>query len=391
MTDPLGQSQVIPYVKGLSKKGYQFILMSYEKRDRFKNFGNVIREHLEEDRITWKPFRYHKKFSVIATLYDLFIGFFFLLFFIPKNKVKLIHCRSYISSILGLLFKRIYGTKFIFDMRGFWADERIEGGIFKSKLLYKFFKWLEKLFLLNADATISLTRNAVDEMRNWKYMKENDLEKIHHITTCCNIDLYAPVLKRRLEKNIDFSKLTFVYVGSIGPWHSFEKIKSFVKTVYFHFPMSKFKMIINWGMEEFIDHIKEEKYDESRFIIDSLPHNQIPSALLDTDIGFFFIPPVYAKKSSSPTKLGELLAAGIPVITGHSIGDVDYLVENNKIGYIVKNFTEEEYLMGVNYIIQLLKQDKEKLASRCLDVANDYFSLNKGVEKYSLIYESILR
>ena len=42
MTDPLGQSQVIPYLQGLTGKGYHFSLVSFEKKNRFKEKGNQI-------------------------------------------------------------------------------------------------------------------------------------------------------------------------------------------------------------------------------------------------------------------------------------------------------------------------------------------------------------
>ena len=32
MTDPLGQSQVLPYLAGLSKKGFRFHLISFENK-----------------------------------------------------------------------------------------------------------------------------------------------------------------------------------------------------------------------------------------------------------------------------------------------------------------------------------------------------------------------
>ncbi len=35
MTDPLGQSQVLPYIEGLSKYGYQYTLISCEKKRIF--------------------------------------------------------------------------------------------------------------------------------------------------------------------------------------------------------------------------------------------------------------------------------------------------------------------------------------------------------------------
>ena len=41
MTDPLGQSQVLPYILGLNKKGYQFTLVSFEKPERLEK-GKVM-------------------------------------------------------------------------------------------------------------------------------------------------------------------------------------------------------------------------------------------------------------------------------------------------------------------------------------------------------------
>ena len=35
MTDPLGQSQVIPYLAGLCKFGYRFTILSCDKQDRY--------------------------------------------------------------------------------------------------------------------------------------------------------------------------------------------------------------------------------------------------------------------------------------------------------------------------------------------------------------------
>lgn len=390
MTDPLGQSQVIPYVEGLTKKGYKFTVLSYEKPDRYKAFGRKIKKQLEESDIKWKPMMYHKKFSVLATLYDLFRGFLFLLVFIPRKKIKLIHCRSYISSILGLIFKKLYGTKFIFDMRGFWADERIEGGIFKNRFLYKFFKWLEKQFLLNADATISLTVNAIEEMKTWPYMSEEASGKIHHITTCSNTTFYNKTFNSRINKDFIDDKITFLYIGSIGPWHSYKEITGFVRYAYKNYPGSFFRMIINWGIEDFEKFVDEEKFDRNRFFIGSISHKEIPDALQDADIGFFFIPPVYAKKSSSPTKMGEMLAAGIPIITGHSIGDVDYLLEKHKIGCIIKEFNPASFKTSIESVKYLIKENKKELMDRCLYVANDYFSLENGIERYYLIYRNLL-
>ncbi len=52
MTDPLGQSQVLPYLKGLSKEGYHIHLLSYEKEDRYKEYSDKIRQICNEANIS---------------------------------------------------------------------------------------------------------------------------------------------------------------------------------------------------------------------------------------------------------------------------------------------------------------------------------------------------
>lgn len=390
MTDPLGQSQVIPYLIGLTKKGYNFTILSYEKHHRYIQFGETIRKQLRDNSIDWKPFRYHKRFSVAATSYDIFSGFLYLLFFIPVQRIRILHCRSYISSILGLLFRRIYGTKFIFDMRGFWADERLEGGIFKGKYLYHLFKYLEKQFIKNADAVIALTANSIDEMRTWPYISKKYNSKFYHITTCCDIKKFSQTYTLRTHKKNDIHSLNFVYVGSVGPWHSLPELTGFISLAYNYLPKSSFKILCNSSEEQFFRFIKSNKLNIDRFVISSVLHNEIANHLTGTDIGFFFIPPVYSKIASSPTKLGEMLSSGIPVITGHSIGDTDRLITDNQIGYVVRDFNETEYKKAIDYVINLILKDGDKLSERCLKAANDYFSLEKGIERYNEIYTKLI-
>ncbi len=67
----------------------------------------------------------------------------------------IVHCRSYITALAGIWMKRKWGVKFVFDMRGFWADERVDGNIWKLnnpifKLVYTFFKKKERAILVKS-------------------------------------------------------------------------------------------------------------------------------------------------------------------------------------------------------------------------------------------------
>ena len=135
MTDPLGQSQVIPYLAGLTKHGYKFTIISFEKFDNYQKRYASIASILKQTSINWAPLTYHKSPPVISTLYDLLMLRNKAIALHKKEKFQLVHCRSYVTSIIGLHLKKTFGIKFIFDMRGYWADERVDGKIWNVDAL----------------------------------------------------------------------------------------------------------------------------------------------------------------------------------------------------------------------------------------------------------------
>jgi len=140
--EPLGQSQVLSYLEGLSNERI-IHLISFEKLSDKKNqfLYNQVSERIKKANIHWHPLIYHKRPTALATLWDVLnatiLGFWLVL----RYRLRIVHARSYVPSITALLLKKFLGTRYIFDMRGFWADERIDGGIWnKSSYLYKISK-----------------------------------------------------------------------------------------------------------------------------------------------------------------------------------------------------------------------------------------------------------
>src|SRR5262245_61586455 len=71
--DPLGLSQILPYLEGLSRRGHVFDLVTFEKPERFGRVSDreSMEARLAASGIRWHPLRYHKRFSAAATAYDL--------------------------------------------------------------------------------------------------------------------------------------------------------------------------------------------------------------------------------------------------------------------------------------------------------------------------------
>src|SRR5438309_8996744 len=70
MLDPLGQSQVIPYLKELAKLGVEFTLVSFERPQAFTAEGlrrcQELQQELALSKIDWHKLRYHKTPSLPA-------------------------------------------------------------------------------------------------------------------------------------------------------------------------------------------------------------------------------------------------------------------------------------------------------------------------------------
>src|SRR5262245_34401358 len=78
MLDPLGQSQVLPYLRELAKRGVRFTLLSFERDKAFTPAGvtqcRQLREKLKTEGIEWHWLRYHQRLSIPATIYDVLAG-----------------------------------------------------------------------------------------------------------------------------------------------------------------------------------------------------------------------------------------------------------------------------------------------------------------------------
>jgi hypothetical protein len=244
MTDPLGQSQVLPYLKGLSDIGYEITLVSFEKKDRFDNLRAEIEKQTASKNINWQPLIYTKSPPVLSTVYDLMKLYFLCRKLHSVNHYTIIHCRSYITSLVGLWMKKKHNIKFVFDMRGFFADERVEGGIWNLKnpvfrWIYSFFKKKELQFFQQSDYTISLT-NKGKEIINSSICRGMNVN-IKVIPCCADLNhfdynRYSSVDRNKMREHlgVKISEFVISYSGSIGSWYMLSEMLDFFKVLLEH-------------------------------------------------------------------------------------------------------------------------------------------------------------
>jgi glycosyltransferase involved in cell wall biosynthesis len=397
MTDPLGQSQVIPYVIGLSKKGYEFHILSAEKPDAYARHQTEIADLLAEHKIHWHPVEYTKKPPLISTMRDIRTMKHLANDLHQRYHFSMTHCRSYISAFVGMMLKKTHQVPFLFDMRGFYADERVDGGLWKQsnpvfKVVYKYFKRKERHFFNGCDHLISLTENGKETIDALNF-KSLNVDDITVIPCCADLTHFDPkrindeqVKAYREKLNIKKDEFVLTYLGSIGTWYMPEEMLDFFSELLKSKPQSKFLIITKDDTKAMQTLAKEKQIPSEKLTFTSASRNEVPIMLKLTSISVFFIKPVFSKKASSPTKLAELLAMGVPVVCNGNVGDIDRIVEANKAGLVLNDFNPETYREVINQLPELVQTNPNHLRQ----VSNDLFSLKEGVSRYQKVYQKII-
>lgn len=392
LSDPLGQSQVLPYIFGLHSERFKFTIISFEKSTKAQDLSELT-EVLSDEGIEWIPLKYTKKPPVLSTIYDLFKLYKKVSKKYSIKKFDIVHCRSYITSLIGLRLKQKFNVQLIFDMRGFWADERVDGNIWNIKkpifkIIYSYFKKKEKAFLSHSDHVISLTHAG-------KRIIENEISPSSHapiqvIPCCVDNDHFNPSSVQDKEKirssvNIPKESMILGYVGSIGTWYMLSEMVDFYATLVEQNSQTVFLFVTKEPKKTIEEEFNRRGISTDRFRIISASRQEVPSYISIMNWSIFFIKPVFSKQASSPTKQGEIMSMGIPIICNNGIGDTNEIIEKYKSGVSTSEFSKQSYK---DVISQLFTQQYKQEDIRKGSI--DYFGLNKGIASYLKVYESCI-
>jgi glycosyltransferase involved in cell wall biosynthesis len=403
LREPLVQTQVLPYLREINKlENLKVSLLTFEPNFKEKWTNELIeaeKKNLAKEGINWYCLPYHKRPSAPATAYDVFRGALFTRKLIRREKIDILHARIHIPMLMAALAKKISRRKpkIIFDIRGFFPEEYTDAGVWKENgWLYKSVKRTEKWLLREANAFVILTEKGRKIL--FPESKETGFDKsdrpVEIIPCCVDFKRFELInetsrLEMRRKLNIE-NRRVIVYVGSFGGWYMTGEMADFFGTAKEQ-DDSTFALVLTQSNREMIAGLlKERGFSENDFLIRKVLPEEVPVYLSASDIAISFIKACYSKQASSPTKIAEYLACGLPVISNAGVGDLDSLIEVEDVGVISGGFTEADYLKVLQEIDKLKKQ--ANLATHCRAVALKHFDLYKiGGERYRKVYRYLLK
>lgn len=394
MTDPLGRSQVIPYLERLSAH-FSITILSFEKNTNFKKERERTSRVLHKSGIQWKPLRYTKRPAVLSTLWDMLKLYLAIQQQIRAHNVRLIHCRSYLTTLVALAFHR--KVKIIFDMRGFWIDERVDGKIWDTsqwlyKTIFHYLKRKERILLKESDAIVSLTQAAVPVIRSWQPPSAQAIPIT--VIPCCTDTAFfsrseqhlAVAATTKKQLGIPDHVLTIGYLGSIGTWYMLDEMLDFF-SVFRSRHAAIFLFITPDAPELIFTAATRKGVPHTAIKIIKANREEVPAYTLMMDVSIFFILPSFSKTASSPTKLGELMSLGIPVICNKGVGDVERIVTEENCGILVEAFSTTAYQRATE---ELMSMYDHRNTAAIRQSAIRRFSVDQGAAAYLSIYRNLI-
>ncbi|HXM46326.1 MAG TPA: glycosyltransferase [Pyrinomonadaceae bacterium] len=397
MLDPLGQSQVIPYLKELSRAGVRFTLLSFERPHAFTPQGiaqcSALQSELAQSEIDWHWLRYHQTPSLPATLYDVWAGARYASRLVRSKKIEMVHARSHIPATVALRLKRRFGVKMIFDVRGLMADEYADAGHWrKDSVAYRLTKSMEGRALAAADGVVTLTEKIWPVIKQWDSLR--DREVAHEvIPSCADLELFSFSQEQRSRRRNELAlqdRFVLIYSGSIDGWYLTESMADFFVTMQKQKNNAHFLWLTPSRHKRVHDLMKARGFGESDYTVLAATSRDVPSYLSAGDAGVAFIKPCFSKLASSPTKYAEYLGCGLPLIINAGVGDSDILITREEVGALVSNFDEADYAKAAA-VVEDLAGHPEQTRARTREVAERLFDVRRiGAERYARLYREVL-
>lgn len=392
--EPLGESQVVSYLERLAER-VAITLLTFEKRSDLAEASRVavMRQRLEGAGITWIPRPYHKRPAVLSTVYDVWAGCRAGREWsrsLRRGSISIVHARGYVSALIALYVKRDRRIRFMFDMRGFWVDEKVEAGHWRrGGFLYRLGKWCERRFIDAADAIVSLTEAGVAEIPRLGRVRPG--VPLVVIPTCADLDRFQPGRVDESRRRALGLEGAFVvgYVGTMSNWYLREDTLRYLAAMARRFPRMKALIVTREDPARLLADAARVGLAPDRLVLTRASFDEMPALMRLMDISVFFIRVCFAKRASAATKLAELLGCGVPVVINDGIGDSGAIVRSDDVGVVLAGTSDAEFAASFERLTRLLEDPDA--SARCRRTAQQRFSLAEGARRYAALYDRLIQ
>jgi len=388
LEDPLVESQVVAYLEGLAQRGHVIHLLTFEPEldagDKRRREADLARRG-----IAWHSLRYHKRPSLPATIYDAIVGALTAARLIRRHSLDALHARGHVPAATGLIVRRLTGCQLIFDIRGLLADEYVDAGRWpRNGVAQRLTERIQRAGIARASGIVVLT----ERVRSHLFGPAGD-DRVTVIPCCANLDTLdgeTAAVERVRDRLGLRGRSVMVYVGKLTAPYMDREMVEFFAAARRQDPSLALLVLTQAPPATIVSELARARIPDSDYRITRSEPAEMGAYLGTADFAICFCRPTFARIASSPTKIGEYLGAGLPVVSGPRIGDVDELLDGGGVGVVIDAFRERSYERAAERIREIAADPACR--PRCQELAQAAFSLeNLGIPRYDRLYRRLAR
>ncbi len=247
------------------------------------------------------------------------------------------------AGLPGLVARYLRGRKFVFEVRDLWPEGAIELGIIKNSFVSKLAYWFEKRCYKASRLVVSLSPGMRDNI-----LKRYPWANVISVPNSANIFLFSEKKSTDVLPSIYKDKKVAIYTGNIGMVNNSDLLFRAAARLKEIGRNDIAIVMVGEGQQ------KQELLDKSQeldnfTILDLMPKDRLVALVQNSLASLVPLKGSPVLDTSSPNKLFESLAAGVPVIqtTGGWIKD---FLDEEKCGVTVDASDEDQLVEQLIYL-----------------------------------------
>jgi len=383
LEDPLVDSQVLAYLEGLAQSGHTIHLLTFETRSLTRSRRRELRRAMRARGLNWHGLRYHQRPSLPATAFDTLCGAAVCAWLVRRHGLDAVHVRNHVPAAMAIVAAPFAPHRLIFDIRGLMAEEYVDAGRWATGgLAFRMTKYVERAAMRRAAGTVVLTQRVKRAL-----FGEEDRPDVFVIPCCADVERIAADRAKRDEVRAALGlgeEPVMVYVGKFGGWYMSAEMADFFAVARGALPGLHFLVITQTGGSTIEHEFARRAIEPADYTITRVEHARLGEMLGAGDLAIALIKPLPSKVASSPTKIGECLAAGLPVLST-DVGDVMGLIRGSRAGFVLEEFSDDSYRVAAQALAEMVADDTT--SDRCVALADRELSLSRiGLPRYRALY-----
>ncbi len=359
LSSTVGSSQVLAYVERLAGRGAVVDLVTFEH-----DVDPALAERLARSGVGWRP----KRFGASGPVGGL--GRVVRAARAVRG-AAVVHARSDMAAAAAMLAGV---ERWLWDVRSFWADQKVATGVMREgSPQARVMRWVEGRAAVRSSAVVALTASAVAELdRRYGAVVS---PKARVVTTCADLDKFRFTEPRT-------GVLRVLLAGTLNRYYDVDSMLDLIAELRSRGPV---EFIVaspeptDWE-DELATAGAVRVSAAGTDMVDLIASCHVGLSVCRDDAG----PSLLA---AMPTKIGEFLACGRPVVVNPGLVDAAGLAEGHGCG-VVFGSASHVGVAGAADRLEVLLTDLGTPA-RCRLLAESCFNLDSAVEVLVEVYAAL--